>query len=142
MFAVGLVVVIIGALAATFYFTLGGSGKAKMSPEEMRTWFKCSKCSEEFFLEQKDLTMERQRELEDLGSGMKPYGIDCIKCSARKKAILMLKCPNPDCEKYYVPASFSNPLKQQQKPEKYKDICPYCKMELADASKKKGDSLK
>lgn len=142
MFAGALVVLILGALAATFYFTMSGSDKGQMTQEEMQTWFECAKCKETFFWAQKDLTMEKKQILNALGGELEPLAIKCDLCGAKNKAMLMLKCPNPDCGKRYVPAGFRNPLKQQQYPEKYKDICPHCNMELKDATKKKAESLK
>ena len=136
MFAVGLAVVIVGALAATFYFTMMDHDKKEMTEEQKQTWFECSKCDEQFFLTPETTSMGMQRILEQLGTGLKPYTINCQKCGAKNRAFQMLKCPNPDCSKRYVPARFRNPLKQQQNPEKYKDICPHCNMEFMDAYKK------
>ena len=136
MFAVGLAVIIIGALAATFFFTTMGPGEGELTVEQKQTWFECSKCDQTFFLTPKTTSTQLQRRLDQLGAGLKPYVIDCQKCKARNRALLMLKCPNPDCGKRYVPWQFRDPAKHQQNKEKYPNVCPHCKMELIEAYNK------
>ncbi len=136
MFAAGLAVVIVGALGATFYFTMMDKEVGELTEEQKQTWFECTKCDQTFFFTPKTTDMATQRELEQLGNGLKPYAIDCRECKARKRALLMLTCPNPDCGKRYVPWRFRDPLKHQQNPEKYPNVCPHCKMELTEAYSK------
>ncbi len=140
MFTIGLSVVIIGALAATFFFTMYDPDKEELTEEQMQTWFECSKCDQTFFLTPTTTSTELRREIERFGSG--PHVIDCQECNARKRAFQMLACPNPDCGKRYVPWKFRDPVKQQQNPEKYKNECPFCKMEFMDAYKKKSEASK
>lgn len=136
MFAGALVLIICSALALTAYFTCTPPGGNKGTGVPQGIWFKCDRCGEELSLDMEAMTMGERMEIQHVREGMQPHAIDCIKCGAKQKAFEMLTCPNPECKKRYVPAVFRSPMKQVNNPEKYKDICPFCKMELKDARAK------
>ncbi len=132
MFVAALVVIICGALGLTGYFTCSSPGSTNQTGPQGVS-FKCAKCDEQFSLDPDTMPMGERMELEHIREGMQPHAIDCKQCGAKKKAFEMITCPNPECKKLYVPMMYRAPLKQQQNPKKYKDICPHCKMGLTEA---------
>ena len=132
MFAVALVFIICGALALTGYFTCRSPGSTNQDGPQGIS-FKCDKCDAQFVLDLDTMPMGERMELEQIRDSMQSNAIDCTQCGAKKKAFEMITCPNPECKKPYVPAMYRTPLKQQQNPKKYKDICPECKMGLTEA---------
>ena len=96
--------------------------------------FKCAECLKIFGIDLRKVSYTQLIELRSVRQIMKrSRGIDCIKCGAKKKAILMVKCPNPSCGKYYVPLSSVNPRAMMRDPRLYQDVCPHCKMNYNEA---------
>ncbi len=142
IFAVGLVIIICGALGVSGYFACRPDG-GRNQGAPAKHWFECSKCDEQFALDPSVMTEDERIELDFvLGSDQEAHALDCIQCGATKKAFEMITCPNPECKKRYVPISSSAPWKQFRNLDKYKDICPHCKLELTEARVKAREAAK
>ena len=133
-----LAVVIVGSLALTIYYGLGGNS----SPgSDVKPMFKCmmAECGYEF-----EATADQRP-----GPGIMPDGrgliprLDCPKCGEKECCATMFRCPN--CEKYYVSAraDYNERLMRgevavdEQPPA---DICSYCqtdRIEWYRANRKK-----
>ena len=143
LFAVALVVVIVSAVTATVYFSFiyDPSQDIKIRDDAHLIYFKCDKCKEIFPLNKKEMTMGEIMKIAELTEGMEPRRIDCDLCKARRKAYLMTRCPNPECDKNYVLKSSRNPMGAAQYPEKYIDQCPHCQLTYLEALKAKRKAL-
>ncbi|MGA2265185.1 MAG: zinc ribbon domain-containing protein [Phycisphaerae bacterium] len=114
LFVAALAVVIVIALILTIYFAFLGGGKTKLAAPAEEYTYKCSKCGNEFAVDQKT-----QWRIEESDSRM----ADCPKCGAKQSAYPTVKCPNPACGKYFVLESTKNPNASSGA----MDNCPYCK---------------
>ncbi|MDY6914558.1 MAG: hypothetical protein SVT52_08905 [Planctomycetota bacterium] len=113
-------VIIVASLGLTIYFSLFSGRPTHRAAEQ---WFKCQKCGKEFSIKPEDIPLDTMG-IMMVGPGA--LRLDCPACGAKKSAYQMVRCPNPDCQKYYVPESSKDPEAMLQGKE-FKDICPYCK---------------
>ena len=125
LLAAALAIVIIVPLSWTVYKFFGGGGPGSVKVDEYH--FKCLKCGNEFTMAAKEVPST---------VFMSPGpSTDCPKCQAKRSVALMTQCPNPKCEKWYVPPSAIDPMGMRG----LKNICPYCK---TDIDQWRGESLK
>ena len=80
--------------------------------------FKCMACKREFVKRAREMT------LAELNANPANLRVDCPYCGAKRAAVPMVRCPNPKCRKWFVPASYLDPAGKRA--GRVKDICPYC----------------
>ena len=112
--------IIVGSLVITLLSVIP---RSSAQPDFERRFY-CTKCKSEFTLNLKDLSPEQQMRLTPGPYGQ--AGIDCPKCGAKNSAVVMARCVNPQCKRWY-PVPMVSPA--QGGPVTL--ICPYCKVDQA-----------
>ena len=123
---IALVVVIGGSLALTIYTSLG-KGRTNL---DIKPMYFCEVCEKEFEIDYSKQSPEERLGMMEMGPGMMKLP-DCPLCGATEAGLPMVKCPNTECEKYYVgeSADFHKRMaagEMGMDQEQPRDICPHC----------------
>ena len=90
---------------------------------------KCLQCDHEWDIE--------PDQIQEFGEGMMDdmRGMDCPKCGAKSSAFLMVRCPEPECGKFYMSKRFTDP--EAAGGFMVRDVCPHCGTNLVEWYKKR-----
>ena len=130
LLAVALGLIIIAALVLSIWHSSGSRSGADLSKDLLH--FKCTQtqCGHELTITHSDLFRPPgMAGPDDITIG--PYGRpNCPQCKAQDSGLPMVKCPNPDCGKYYI-ADTMKYSEAVRRGVDVRDICPYCKTDRA-----------
>ena len=129
LLAVALSLIIIAALVLSIrYSSSDKSSGADLSKDLLH--YKCIQCGYELSITRSDLSRPPgMAGPDDITIG--PYGRpNCPQCKAQDSGLPMVKCPNPDCKKYYI-ADTMKYSEAVRRGVDVRDICPYCKTDRA-----------
>jgi hypothetical protein len=114
-----LLVIAISLISLIHSCTGGGLGGREGRATELHFW--CTEANKEFTIKSGDMRMEEEMYMIENPSSyrvMSPY-------SGKKTGIQMIRCPNPDCKKYYVPDAWKEGRGGMYDPRE-KIVCPHC----------------
>ena len=105
-------------------------GRSSRRAARRKMMYHCTECNKDFEFDPRK-AMRSGRGMMGPGMGMGISNVDCPLCGAKKSGRMMIRCPNPDCGKYYVSPRMEYDRKMMRGEVKRgeappKDICPHC----------------